>query len=154
MSQSDLLILIAKYLEQKEAELLEILVNLFQMPLREDITSADTVIFMDEDCESIASVWIYYDGKNKKIDKNDKSLFPGRSLEIINLSNPQNDLILRQISDISESEEKFEYLDALANLVKNWFADVWKKADGENYPLPVALAVHDDFGDGKVVKLS
>lgn len=148
------MILIDKYLEQKEAELLEILVNLFQMPLREDITSADAVIFMDKECENIAGVWIYYDGKNKKIDKNDKSLFPGRSLEIINLSNPQSDAILRHISEVSESEEKFEYIDALANLVKGWFAGVWKKADGENYPVPVTLAVHDNFGDGKVVKLS
>ena len=126
------------YLSEKNEELEENLTSLFKMPLHPDITEAEIQVFLDDESGLNASFWIYFEGRNKKVDKTDKSLFPGRSLELIDL----------------DFSEEFNDLNLQANLLKNWFVDFWKKQNGENYPIPVEIAVHDDFGDGKIIKLS
>ncbi len=136
------------YLNLKEVKLAEKLHSIFQMKLHPDITEAETQLFLDDESGITASFWIYFDGKNKKIDKNDKSLFPGRSMEIINLD------FSVVCNDLFDSADKFDDLDLQANLLKNWFAECWKNQIGEQYQIPFEIAVHDDFGDGKIIKLS
>lgn len=137
------------YLNIEEDDLVGKLKSLFQMPIHPDISSAEIQIFLDDEDGSNASFWIYFDGRNKKIDKTDEGLFPGRSMQLFNL-----DLSEKEIYENSEYEDKFEYLDSLANLIKNWFIVCWQKSGGQNYSIPLEIAVHDGFGDGKVTKIS
>jgi hypothetical protein len=136
------------YLNSEEPKLVEKLHSLFQLKLHSDITEAEIQLFLDDESGLNASFWIYFDGKNKKIDKNDKSLFPGRSMEIISLD------FSVIFDDSFDSEDKFDDLDLQADLLKKWFVEGWKKQNGEQYQIPVEIAVHDDFGDGNIIKLS
>lgn len=137
------------FLKEKENELTEKLKSFFEMPIHPDITLAEIQIFLDDESGSNASFWIYFDGKNKKIDKTDKSLFPGRSMEIIEL-----DFFEEDIYEGLEYKQIFDYLDSVADLLKIWFVECWSKSGAQNYQLPIEIAVHDGFGDGKVIKIS
>jgi hypothetical protein len=137
------------YLNEKESELTEKLTSLFEMPIHTDITSAEIQIFLDDECGDSASFWIYFDGRNKKVDKSDQSLFPGRSMEICDLNFTE-----LETYEAFESQDKFDRLDWLANSLRYWFISCWKKSNGEKYSIPVEIAIHDGFGDGKVLKIS
>jgi hypothetical protein len=121
---------------------------LLSRPLEAGVTAAQVEIFIGEYGES-PDFWMYFDGRNNKIDKSDTSLFPGRSLHL--------PLALQRLGEFDERYFEFESFrgsDIAANELKAWFGECWQQAGGESYAVPVTLAVHDGFGDGKVVALS
>ncbi len=108
------------------------------LPIGPGVEDAHVVIFPGEDGGAPAA-WIYYGGKNKKVDSQDLSLFPGRSIEL--------DLGLEPLGDIDERyfirPETFPGLDLIVPLLGRWLAECWWKAGGWAYPLPTVLTVHD-----------
>jgi len=121
--------------------------ELFLREVEAGVSSANVEIFIGED-GAAPSLWIYYRGENNKVDHSDQRLFAGRSLDL--------NLPLSRLSDFDERyfEEGFRGNFLAANLLKSWFAECWWKAGGWTYSIPTTLKVHDDLGDGNVVKLS
>lgn len=107
-------------------------------PIGPGVDDAHVVIFPGED-GSAPAAWIYYGGKNKKVDGKDPSIFPGRSIEL--------QLGLEPLADIDEryftQPERFPGLELVVPLLGRWLAECWWKAGGWAYPLPTILTIHD-----------
>ena len=114
---------------------------------QESVESAEFQVFPDEDCEGESSIWMYFDGKNKKIDRNDESLFAGKSVEFFTefASLPTLDL---------DQYEELDYADMLVDLIVRWFAECWWKAGGWYYPVHVEILGHDGFGSVDKIELT
>lgn len=104
-------------------------------------------VFPDEYCEGNASIWMYFEGKNKKIDKNDKRLFAGKSLEIYSNFKSLPTLDLNAYKNIN-------FPDMLTDLIVEWFAECWWKAGGWYYPIPVEIFGVEGFGCGDIITLT
>ena len=119
------------------------------MELLAAVKSAEVEIFMGEDGTETPAVWMYFKGPNSKIDRLDKALFPGRSLELsLGLKAPPN------FHEAYFQPDRFRGQYIAADVVRGWFAECWWKAGGWGYALPVNLSVHDEIGDGESVVLS
>jgi hypothetical protein len=70
--------LLEKHSQTLIAELRSILV----MPIGEGVTGACVEIFLDENGQAGPSFGLYFDGKNKRVDHTDRSIFPGRHLSL------------------------------------------------------------------------
>ncbi len=105
-----------------------------------EVSSAELQIFFQDDGGAPA-VWMYFDGRDKRVSKSDTSIFPGRSMEL--------DLGLDVLADLEAKDT-----DVAAAAVKQWVADCWGMAGGNDYPIPVTLSVHDGWGDGKQLALA
>ncbi len=105
-----------------------------------EVTSAELQVFFQDDGGAPA-VWMYFDGRHKRVSKTDLSIFPGRSMEL--------DLGLDVLADLEAKDT-----DVAADAVKQWVAECWSLAGGDDYPIPVTLCVHDGWGDGKHLKLA
>lgn len=135
-------------LDRSSKPLIDTLKQLHVKEIPETVEEAEVQIFLGQDGMDAPSVWIYYQGKNTKIDKVDPSIFPGKSLEIINVN---------EIDDFDEeyyTNEDFSGVNIIADIVKQWFAESWWKAGGWSYSIPTSVWVHDDFGSGGCIKLS
>jgi hypothetical protein len=113
------------------------------------VTAATVEIFLDEYGERGPGVGMYFDGEGKKVDHTDPSIFAGRHLPLAEY--------LRELPSFDRryfSAEDFRALDLQADVTKAWLAEWWWKAGGWDYPLPVEVAVHDDFGNGERILLS
>jgi hypothetical protein len=120
--------------------------DLFQLPVPSDVMRAEIEIFMDEYGGSPA-VWIYFRGRNNRVDHSDTSIFPGRALEL--------DLGLSGRCVVDEDLwEDFDAQNVLATTLANWLADRWSVAGGSVYAVPTQLSVHDGIGGLKPMKLS
>jgi hypothetical protein len=136
-------------LERHSPALIAELRSVLATPIGPGVTSASVQIFLDEDGEAGPSVGMYFDGKNKKVDRSDPSIFPGRHLALAPY--------LRDIPPFDGryfSEDGFGARDIQADVAKAWFAEWWWKAGGWGYPLPVDVAVHDGYGNGESIQLS
>lgn len=136
-------------LENCSLFLIQRLTELFAQTITENVERAEVQIFLEQDGIAAPSFWIYYQGKNNRVDSSDLSIFPGRSLEIADYL-PDFKLFDEQYS----TDDEFGGLDIMANLLKTWFAECWWKAGGWNYSIPVMLHVHDGYGDGEAIALS
>jgi hypothetical protein len=136
-------------LEKHSQTLLAELRKIFAMPIGAGVKSAHVEIFLDEESETGPSVGIYFDGKDKKVDDTDLSIFPGRTLMFAEYLHNLPSFDLKYFSD-----DNFKALDIQADVVKAWFAEWWWKSGGWDYPLPVDVAVHDDYGDGQPIPLT
>jgi hypothetical protein len=117
-------------------------------PANVDVQYADIEVFLDE-YGGAPSVWVYYLGENNKVDRNDQSIFAGRSLDL--------QLPLDRLADFDERYflgEEFRGLFLAANVLKSWFSECWWKAGGWTYSVATRLKVHDDRGDGNVIRLT
>lgn len=94
------------------------------------------------------SAWIYYQGKNNKVDNHDLSIFPGKSMELPSFFEKLDDF------DDKYYSEEFGGVNLIANATKAWLAECWWKAGGWDYPVSVKVWVHDEFGDGNAIELS
>jgi hypothetical protein len=148
LSEQDFARIYKEHLERYSEFLIKELNWMLEQPLRSDVTEIYVEVFPDEGGDGLVSIGMYFEGKNKKVDRTDKSFFPGRYLGIAEYA---NDLPL---IDIEEYKKKFPVVDVTVELVKQWFASCWKEAGGENYKLPVTLAGHEDFGNGKIIALT
>lgn len=122
--------------------------TLVARPANAGVQNADVEVFLDE-YGGAPSVWVYYRGENNKVDRDDQSIFAGRSLDL--------QLPLDRLAEFDERYflgEEFRGLFLAANVLKSWFAECWWKAGGWTYSVPTKLAVHDDRGDGSVVQLT
>ncbi len=136
-------------LEKHSVALIAELHSFLTLPISKDVTSASVVIFLDEDGETGPSVGIYFDGKNRKVDHSDPSMFPGRYLALAEYVRG-----LPRFDPQYYSKREFGALDIQADVTKEWFAEWWWKAGGWEYPLPVDVAVHDDYGNGGGIPLT
>ncbi|MGE8224364.1 MAG: hypothetical protein ACN6RK_01140 [Stenotrophomonas sp.] len=122
--------------------------NLLALPIGPGVDEAHVEIFLDE-YGGAPSVWIYWRGKNNKVDHVDLSVFPGRSLEL--------DLNLKDLAEIDEQyfvdQDEFPGLQLTAPLLSRWLAESWWKAGGWAYAVPTTLYVHD-FGSYGWAQLS
>ncbi|MFT3669659.1 MAG: hypothetical protein QM795_14025 [Pseudoxanthomonas sp.] len=131
-------------LDQLSEQAISRLQNLLAVPIVHGVDEAHLEVFLDE-CGA-PSVWVYWRGKNNKVDNIDPHLFPGRSLEL--------ELGLGDLADIDEqyfvASDAFPGLRLAASLLSRWLAESWWKAGGWAYPVPTTLAVHDAGASGRV----
>lgn len=149
LSQEQFQIHYRRCLDRASSHLINQLRGLVARPVPETVQCAEVQIFMGEDSLDLPSAWIYYCGKNNKVDHTDQSIFPGRSMEL--------SIGLDEMEDFDENyftDECFGGIDIAANTIKSWFAECWWKAGGWRYAIPCEVTVHDGFGDGKAIELS
>jgi hypothetical protein len=122
--------------------------TLLSVPVAPGVDEAHVEIFPGEDGAS-PDVWMYWHGKNNKVDHADPSLFAGRSMHL--------ELGLEILAEIDEQyflhPEQFPGLELAVPILSRCVAECWWKAGGWRYPVPVTLAVHD-FGTCGSVSLS
>jgi hypothetical protein len=121
--------------------------SLFKQEVNSDVEQAHVEIFLD-DYGGAPAVWIYYRGRNNKVDRKDQSLFAGRSLKLA-----------LPLAGLGEFDERyftgdFRGLHLAASVLKPWLAECWSNAGGREYAIPTTLSVHDGFGDGKSIPLT
>lgn len=136
-------------LMRAKSDVVESLRAVLAMPVPDTVNFAEVQIFMGDDGLDCPAAWIYYRGRNNKVDRNDPSIFPGRSLEI--------PLSLTTHDEFDEEyilNHEFGGLGIAAKALKTWFAVCWSEAGGNNYKVPVTLHVHDDFDGGGGVGLT
>jgi hypothetical protein len=75
------------------AHTVEQLRALLACPLEAEVSSAQVEVFLGEN-GAAPDIWMYFDGRNKKVDRADPSLFAGRSLPL--------SLELLQLSEFDE----------------------------------------------------
>lgn len=148
LSKQDFSRVYREHLEKHSASLINEIKFMLTQPVHPDVTQIYVEVFPDEYGDGYASIGIYFEGKNKKVDRNDKNFFPGRYLEFAEYA---NDL---PIIDIEAYNEKFYVSDITVEEVKLWFASCWNKAGGKDYYLPVILRGHENFGNGKSIFLT
>ena len=136
------------HLERHSEALIAEIKKMLSKPVHPDVSEIQVEVFPDEYGDGYASIEMYFDGRNKKIDRKDQSFFPGRSLSFAKYV---DDL---PMTDIEAYEDGFSVADVTVDLVKQWFASCWEAAGGRVYKLPVKLAGHEDFGDGTVIALT
>jgi len=56
--------------------------------------------------------------------------------------------------DVFRYEQEVSIPDMTVDQIKAWFADCWRKAGGERFPLRVELFGSQDYGDGRSIVLS
>ena len=118
-------------------------------PIGNDVTCASIEIFVDEYGESGPSIGMYFAGPNTRVDQSDQSIFPGRHIPLAQFARKVDPFDGRYFT-----EEDFGGLHIVADVAKQWLAEWWWKAGGWNYPIPVDVAVHDEYGDGNSTKLA
>lgn len=120
------------------------------LPVQGGVDGLDVQIFLSDEAEpDPPAIWLYYLGKDNRVDAADPALFPGRSLELALGLADCEPFAARFFTD-----EKFGGMHIAANALKAWFAECWWKAGGWDYAIPASLQVHEGFGDGKPVKLT
>jgi hypothetical protein len=135
-------------LNRHSEELIAEIKSMLSQPVHPDVSEISVEVFPDEYGDGYVSVGMYFEGKNKKVDRQDISFFPGR---VLSFAENVRDLPL---IDVGSYEDKFSVVDVTVDLVKQWFASCWEKAGGTAYLLPVILDGHEDFGNGKSIKLT
>ncbi len=148
LSEQDFSHIYREHLEKHSASLINEIKFMLAQPVRPDVTQIYIEVFPDEYGDGYVSIGMYFEGKNKKIDKSDQSFFPGRYLAFAEYA---NDLPL---IDIETYNEDFYVADLTVDEVKQWFASCWNEAGGKNYHLPVTLRGHEGFGNGKALTLT
>jgi hypothetical protein len=135
-------------LNRVSSSFIDSLRELFLVAVPESVSEAEVQIFLGDDGMEAPSAWIYYQGKNNKVDHSDTSIFPGKSMEL--------SCFLDKMDDFDEEyySEEFGGTFLIANATKEWLAECWWKAGGWSYSIPVKVWVHDDFGDGEPIDLS
>ncbi len=111
------------------------------------VDSAEFLVFPDEYCQGDAYIQMYFKGKKKKIDKNDKRLLAGQSLEMYSNFKSLPTLNLNAYKNIN-------FPDLLTDLIIEWFAECWWKAGGWYYPIPVEIFGGEGFGCGEIITLT
>jgi len=129
----------SRLLATRRERAMQLLRTLIKQDVPSEVTGAEMEIFFQDD-GGAPDVWIYFDGKNKKVSKSDQSIYPGRAMQL--------DFGLDVLSDLETHETN-----AAANVVKAWLAECWFAIEAENYLVPLTLSVHDGWGDGKQVAL-
>lgn len=119
------------------------------LPFSPDATGGEVQVFMGEDEPFEPSVWLYVLGKGAKVDSNDQTLFPGRSIEL-----PLGLGGLETFDPRFFVDERFGGTDIAAGVLAAWFAECWWKAGGWDYPFHVELTVHDGYGQVGSVRLT
>ena len=147
LSEASFCVRYRRELDRVSSATIAALRGLLQRAVEDGVGRAHVEIFIGED-GTAPSVWIYFSGENNKVDRSDQRLFAGRSVDL--------ELPLARLSEFDERYfgEDFRGNYLSANLLKAWFAESWWKAGGWAYTVPVTLKVHDDLGDGSVIRLT
>jgi hypothetical protein len=114
---------------------------------------AHVEVFVDE-YGGAPDIYIYYRGRNNKVDRRDQSLFAGRALNFEFPLDALAEFDERYFVAGEDGEYTFPGLSLAANTLKAWFAECWRNAGGSTYAVPTTLAAHDGWGDGKLVHLT
>jgi len=136
------------HLQRHSNELIEEIKIMLSKPVHSDVTEICVEVFPDEYGDGYVSIEMFFDGENKKVDRQDKSFFPGRTMSF---ADNVRDLPL---IDVESYDDNFPVTDITVELVKQWFAFCWERAGGSVYQFPVTLKGHEDFGNGKTIKLT
>ncbi len=148
LSKQDFLRIYREHLEQHSFSLIEEIKAMLAQPVHSDVNEIYVEVFPDEYGDGYVSIGMYFEGKNKKVDRNDKSFFPGRYLGFAEYANNL------PMIDVEAYNEEFYIADITVEEVKQWFVSCWNKAGGKTYHLPVTIHGHEDFGNGKILTLT
>ncbi len=140
-------------LDRVSSTAISMLSSLFTRAVNGDVDNAHVEVFLDE-YGGAPTAWIYYRGKHNKVDHADESLFSGRSLDLQLPLSALADFDERYFVAQEDGEVEFPGLRLAGNIIKAWFSECWWKAGGWAYPFPTTLAVHDDWGNGKLINLT
>ena len=131
--------ILTQSLHKKSDELIDKIHEFLKEELEENVSSAEFVIFPEEYGYSANSIWMYLDGKDKRLGKDDPSLFAGKSFDFYSS--------FEQIPLIAESTyEEINYPHLITDIIHNWFKECWWKAGGWYYNVPVTIIGHDGWG--------
>lgn len=150
LTEKQFLIKYRKCLDKSAHFFINGLRQLFTKIVPPTVSHAEVEIFLNDDNHSIMpDAAIYYSGENNKVDRNDQSIFAGRSIDLSFGIEKMDSFDPKYFDD-----DLFDGKNLVADTVKTWFAECWWKAGGWSYPISVTLHVHDDFGDGTIVNLT
>ena len=127
--------------------LIDHLHQFIQKPLEPGVENARILVFPDEYGENISSIWMYFEGRNQKVDSEDDRLFAGRTLELFSDFSSLPDMDLAVYRELN-------FVDTLVDLIAAWFAECWWKAGGWYYPIPVEIIGKNGFGTCESIFLS
>jgi len=135
-------------LDRESSNFIASLREIFSQRVPDTVVEADVQIFLGDNGREFPSAWIYFQGKDNRVDNMDQSIFPGRSMALPPFT--------EKIEDFDEEYylEDFGGIDLIANATKAWLAECWWKAGGWAYRVPTKIWVHDDYGDGNSIELS
>ncbi|PMN87342.1 hypothetical protein [Enterovibrio norvegicus] len=136
-------------LEKASPKFIEEMKSLFLLPVPDAVCEAEVQIFLGDDGMETPSAWLYFRGKNNKVDSSDPTIFPGKSSEIL-----EGTYDVPSFDEEYYFNEDFGGVNLIADITKRWLAECWWKAGGWEYPIPVKVWVHDDFGDGLPIVLT
>ena len=136
-------------LAKRKNDLVERLRDVLSMPVPDSVLIAEVQIFMGDDGLSSPEAWIYYRGRNNKVDRKDQTIFPGRSMEI-----PLNLATHDEFDEEYILNYEFGGLGIAARSLKKWFSACWAEAGGQSYKTPVTLYIHDGLDGGTGVALT
>jgi len=139
----------ARSLDKRAKPAIALLREHLALPVKPEVTAAEVKIFVGDEDPYEPSIWMYYVGKDNKVDNADSSLFAGRSLEL-----PFGFAALEQFNERFFTDEKFGGLVIVAEVLRSWFTEMWWKAGGWSYATPTALVVADGYGGDKIVALT
>ncbi len=87
LSKQDFLRIYREHLEKYSTSLIEEIKAMLGQPVNSDGKEISVEVFPDEYGKGYVSIGMYFEGKNKKVDQNDKSFFPGRYLSFAEYAN-------------------------------------------------------------------
>ena len=111
-------------------------------------THAAIEVFPDEQGDGRVSIGMHFHGISPQLGDMSQSLGGSRHFSFGRCVRDMPRI------DVQHYQRTISVPDMTVIQIKEWFADCWRKAGGENYPLRVELFGHEDFGDGKAVVLS
>ncbi len=111
-----------------------------------DVTDCEVQVFPDEYGDGYVSICMYFNGRNRLVRKNDRSLYCGACVRFAHQ--------VRDIPLYAPGSYNFETRDVTVQCVINWFSECWRAAGGEFYRFPVVITGHDGFGTSDFIQLS
>lgn len=130
-----------------EGACIQLVRELISLTVPEDVATAKVEIFLDDE-GGAPDFWIYFSGKNNRVNSEEKSIFPGRALRI--------ELDLSSLTEFDKRyfTSEFQGNTVAAGILKKWFSECWWKAGGWSYAVPTTLAVHDGLDGSGIIKLT
>jgi hypothetical protein len=111
-------------------------------------THASVEVFPDEFGEGRVAVGMYFHGVSPNPDDLSASIATSRNFSFGGFIQDMPRI------DVVRYEDEVSIPDMTVDQIKAWFADCWRKAGGERFPLRVELFGSQDFGDGQAILLA
>ena len=122
--------------------------NVLSTPLNPGETHASVEVFPDELGTGRVAIGMYFHGLGPGFADMTASLGTSRQFSFGGCVRDMPRI------DVFRYEDDVSIPDMTVDVIKAWFADCWKKAGGEKFPLRVEMFGSQDYGDGQAVVLA